>query len=175
MNLKKGIAVFLFAAGICSFTYGQTFEKGDKLLNLGVGLGSQFLAAGASGTPPVGLSFEVGVSDKLSIGVQGSYAGAKFNPGFGSEWKYSYIIAAARGAYHFDFGVEKLDPYAGAMLGYNIASVKADGNEVAGAKAGGAIYGGFFGSRYYFSPKIAAFGELGYGVSWLTLGLALKF
>ena len=86
-------------------------------------------------------------------------------------YKYTYIIAGARASYHFNFGVEKLDPYLGGMLGYNVSSV----NNSAAPAAGGIAYSGHVGARYYFSSKIGAFAEAGYGVANLTAGLAFKF
>lgn len=156
-----------------SLSFGQAYEQGDKLLNLGVGVGSQFMAAGAKGTPPVGLSLEFGMSDKISVGAYAGYAGAKVETMVG-DWKYNYIIVGGRGSYHFDFGVENLDPYAGAILGYNIASVSSDSN-LPTASAGGFIWGAHAGARYFFSPRFGAFGEVGYGIAWLNVGVALKF
>jgi len=170
----KHVSLFavMMALGTLS-SFGQAYEQGDKLLNIGVGLGSQFMASGAKGTPPVGLSLEFGVSDKISVGAYGGYDGAKVETGMG-DWKYNYIIVGGRGSYHFDFGVENLDPYAGVMLGYNIASVNTDTN-LPTASAGGFIWGAHAGARYFFSPKFGAFAEVGYGIAWLNVGVALKF
>ncbi len=154
-------------------SFGQAYEQGDKLLNIGVGLGSQFMAAGAKGTPPVGLSLEFGATDKISVGAYAGYAGAKVETVVG-DWKYNYIIVGGRGSYHFDFGVENLDPYAGIVLGYNIASVSTDTN-LPTASAGGFLWGAHAGARYFFGPKFGAFAEVGYGVAWLNVGLAFKF
>jgi len=175
MKKKAKLVSFmvLFVLFGASRSFGQAFEQGDKLLNIGVGLGSQFMASGAKGTPPVGLSLEFGVSDKISVGAYAGYAGAKVETGFG-DWKYNYIIVGGRGSYHFDFGVENLDPYAGALLGYNIASVSTDSN-LPTASAGGFIWGAHAGARYFFSPKFGAFAEVGYGIAWLNVGVALKF
>ncbi len=155
-----------------STAWAQSFQKGDKMLNLGVGLGSQFAVAGAKSIPPVGLSFEVGLSDKFSLGAYGGYATAKVATGMG-DWNYNYILLGGRGSYHFDFGVENLDPYAGALLGYNIASVSTTSN-LPTASAGGLIYGGHVGARYYFSPSFGVFAELGYGIAWLNAGIVIK-
>ena len=175
MNTKTKLVslIVLFTVFGISASFSQTFEKGDKLLNLGVGLGSQFMASGAKGTPPVGVSLEFGVSDKISVGAYGGYAGAKVETMVG-DWKYNYIIVGGRGSYHFDFGVENLDPYAGVMLGYNIASVSTDTN-LPTASAGGFLWGAHAGARYFFSPKVGAFAEVGYGIAWLNVGLAFKF
>ncbi len=175
MKTIRLLAIALMAFAGAGSAFGQAYEKGDKQLNIGVGLGSQFVAAGASGSLPIGLSFEVGATDKLSFGAYAGYAGATLNTGFGGDWKYQYILAAARGSYHFDFGVENLDPYAGIMLGYNIASVKTNGSVVTGASAGGVLWGAHAGTRYYFGPKFGIFGELGYGIAWLNAGVTFKF
>ncbi|MES2651047.1 MAG: hypothetical protein V4663_04870 [Bacteroidota bacterium] len=166
MNLKKiALAVILTGWGITSFA--QTYSKGVNLLNAGIGLGGGF------GTP-IGLSFEHGFTDKISGGVYGAYASEKVPTGFG-DFKYTYILTAARASYHFDFGVEKLDPYLGVILGYNIASAKWTGAGAMPANsAGGVIYGGHAGARYFFSEKIGLFAEAGYGVGSLNVGLTFK-
>jgi hypothetical protein len=43
------------------------------------------------------------------------------------------------------------------------------------ASYGGLILGGQLGARYYFNPSVAVFGEVGYGIGYLTLGVAKKF
>ncbi|HEX7366922.1 MAG TPA: hypothetical protein VF273_07495 [Pelobium sp.] len=146
----------------------QVYQKGDNLLNLGIGLGGGF------GTP-IGASFEHGFTENISGGAMVTYSGVT-TPGFGGDIKYSYIIAGVRASYHHDFGIENLDTYGGVMLGYNVASVSYP-SAYAGPKAtaGGVAYSGFVGARYYFTPKLGAFGEVGYGVANLSVGLALKF
>ncbi len=147
----------------------QEFKKGDNLLNLGIGLGGGF------GTP-IGASFEHGFTDKISAGAIATFSSTTIPYGAGGDFKYTYIIAGARASYHFDFGVEKLDPYLGAMLGYNVATVtNPSGYAGPPVTAGGIAYGGHVGARYYFSSKIGAFAEAGYGVANLTAGLAFKF
>jgi len=73
----------------------------------------------------------------------------------------------------FYFGVDKLDPYAGAFLGYNVASVKTAVAAYNGT-AGGFTWAGFAGAHYYFTEKIGAFVKLRHGISTLTVGLAVK-
>ena len=178
-TIKSLVAVCMLTA-VCAMTsYGQNYQKGDKLLNVGIGLGGGVAPSGAKGIPPVGLSFEVGATDKISVGGYAGYSSAKQTiAGWGGNWEYSYqyILVGARGSYHFDFGVDKLDPYVGAVLGYNIASAKVTGAPAGTptASAGGFLWGGHAGARYMFSEKIGAFGELGYGISYLTVGLAFK-
>ena len=185
----KNITTKLFIASAIVFSTlnaasAQGYEQGDKLLNVGVGFGSTFLASGLKSTlPPVGLRFELGVTDKISAGAYMGYAVASHEmaaAGGNWEWKYSYVIIGARGSYHFVL-TEKLDTYAGAMLGYNKASVTVTkpegyaGPELPSAEAGGMIWGGHVGARYMFSEKIGAFGEVGYGIAVLNLGVTAKF
>lgn len=169
LNLKKWALVLLVVSLGITSSFAQTYSKGDKLLNVGIGLGGGF------GTP-IGLSYEHGFSDKISGGAYVAYASETVPMGFG-DFKYTYILTAARASYHFDFGVEKLDPYLGAILGYNIASVKWSGGTLpAGTDSGsGVIYGGHAGARYLFSEKIGVFAEAGYGIGTLNVGLTFKF
>lgn len=168
LTIKKLMTVIFITGVSISVSFAQTYNKGDNLLNVGIGVGGGF------GTP-IGLSFEHGFSDKISGGAYVAYASEKQNFGFG-EFKYTYILTAARASYHFDFGVEKLDPYIGAILGYNIASAKWSGaGAVPPSSAGGVIYGGHAGARYYLTDKIGLFAEAGYGVGSLNAGLTFKF
>lgn len=169
MNLKKLFLGLLVAGLTTTAVQAQEYKKGDNLLNIGIGLGGGF------GTP-IGLSFEHGFSDKISGGAYVAYASRTEPLGAWGDYKYTYILTAARASYHFDFGVEKLDPYLGAILGYNIASAKWSGTGAspATASAGGVIYGGHAGARYFFSEKIGAFAEVGYGIGNLNVGIAFK-
>ncbi|MDR2056984.1 MAG: hypothetical protein LBP83_01645, partial [Dysgonamonadaceae bacterium] len=111
------------------------FVKGDKVVNLGIGFGSYIGESGYKTTlPPLSLSAELGVKDgllngKSSIGVGGylAYTSNKWeisNQVLGTYgFDYSYFIIGARGLFHYQF-VDKLDTYAGLMLGYNVASSK---------------------------------------------------
>ncbi len=166
LTIKKLFAVLILSGLGITASFAQAYEKGDNLLNVGIGLGGGF------GTP-IGLSFEHGFSDKISGGAYVAYATT--DGGF-AGLNYTYILTAARASYHFDLNVDKLDPYIGAILGYNIASVKfKGGGTVPGASAGGVIYGGHVGARYYVSEKIGVFAEAGYGIGNLNAGIAFKF
>lgn len=168
LTQKLLLAVFAFATLGLTSASAQVYQKGDNLLNLGIGLGGGF------GTP-MGASFEHGFTDKISGGAMVTYSGTS-SAYPGGDIKYTYIIAGARASYHLDFGVENLDPYIGAMLGYNVATVSTPSG-YAGPKltAGGVAYGGHVGARYYFTEKVGGFAEVGYGVANLTVGLSLKF
>lgn len=165
--IKKSIAVGAMVLFGLSLSYGQSYEKGDNLLNIGVGFGGGF-------GMPIGISFEHGFSDKISGGAYVGYASTSENFGAAS-WKWTYGLAAARASYHFDFNVEGLDPYLGVILGYNYAKGEwTSGSGAFAPSAGGVVYGGHAGARYLFTPKFGIFAEVGYGLGNLNAGIAFK-
>ncbi|KAA9354811.1 MULTISPECIES: hypothetical protein [Larkinella] len=168
--LSSLLVMSLLLVGTQSFAQ---YQKGDKLLNAGIGLGAYY-----GGGIPLGASFEVGVTDEISVGAQVDF----YTWSYSSYWRYTFVPIGVRGSYHvnelLNLGNDKLDLYAGVGIGYRISSYKYDG-------PGGSIYsdsygsGAFFnlhlGGRYYFKPNIGAFAEVGYGVAPLKLGVAFKF
>lgn len=172
--MKKLFMLSLIAIGIVAFSSetskAQKYEQGATVAHLGVGLGGGFGL-------PISVSADYGWKEKISLGGIVGFASRSENL-VTFDANYTYIFVAARGAYHFDLGVDKLDPYAGVLLGYNVASVSLDpdpGPPFNNISAGGAVYGGFLGARYGLTDKIGAFGELGYGMGSITLGLSYKF
>ncbi len=180
--------LLLFVVVVLSLTQlvaqESTFEKGTKVLNLGIGLGSTLYSGTyyKSSIPPISASFEVGVADNILekgvIGVGGylGYSSHKWEySGWG--WKYSNIIVGVRGNFHYPL-VNKLDTYTGLLLGYNISSSKEFGTPTGydyNASSGGIAWSWFVGARYYFKDTFGVFAELGYGIAYLNLGVSLKF
>ncbi|MGE5395421.1 MAG: hypothetical protein ACM3P1_11810 [Candidatus Saccharibacteria bacterium] len=183
--MKKFLLPLIAIALFVMQGYSQNaFVKGDKVVNLSIGLGSGlYKGSGYSNvTPAIAGSYEIGVVDNLfdensSLGVGGylGYTGAKYNFGAGYGWKYSDIIIGARGAVHYQF-VDRLDTYAGLMLGYDIVSSKTYGTGVfsGNASTSGFVLPVFVGGRYYFSDKFAGLVELGTSISYLNIGVAIK-
>jgi len=183
MNKKRFFSLMIAICVITGlFAKGNMFSKGDKVANVSIGLGSNLYNGLGGGIPPIGLSLEYGIKDNLfdsksSLGV-GGYAGftSASDSYFGTSISYTSIILGARGILHYQL-VDKLDTYAGVLLGVNIASSKVSGGLLPsgyGATAGGLVYAGFIGARYYFTPKFAALAELGYGIALLNLGVSIK-
>jgi hypothetical protein len=160
----------------------STFLKGDKVLNLGFGLGSTLYSGlyYKSQIPPISASVEVGVVDNILekgvIGIGGYLGYSSYKYEYTTwGWKYSNIIIGARGNFHYPL-VDKLDTYTGLLLGYRISTSKEIGVPIGlNPTSGGVAYSWFIGARYYFSNNLAAMAELGYGISYLNLGVALKF
>jgi hypothetical protein len=165
----------------------STFKKGDKVVNLGIGLGSTLYTGTGykMGIPPISASLEIGIvnllNDKASIGVGGylGYSSHKYSYSaytYTDSWTYSNFIIGARGAFHYAL-LDKLDTYAGLILGFNIASSKwtGTGTQTTHASSGGLVSSEFIGARYFISNNFAVMAELGYGITYLNLGVALKF
>ncbi|MDR0422893.1 MAG: hypothetical protein LBH72_07780 [Proteiniphilum sp.] len=184
--LKKFFLSLFLTGWVMSGAYAQQlFTKGDNVVDVAVGLGSYLGGAGyKQSIPPISASYEHGIvsgllNDKGSIGVGGylAYTANEWSTKYGDlsyGYKYSYIIFGARGLLHYQ--LNKLDTYAGLMLGYNMVNVKAIGEVTGGALAlgSGFTYSTFIGARYYFTDKVAAFAEVGYGIAALELGVAFK-
>ena len=184
--MKSLLLSFFLLIGIL-YASAQVVEKGDKVLNLGVGFGTALYSGTGynSSVPPISGSLEVVIKDDLfdgkgAIGVGGylGYAAYKWKySGYDYGWKYSNIIIGPRGYLHYNL-LDKLDTYAGLMLGYNIVSSSSYGSYSYGgnysASSSGVIFSGFLGARYFFNDKWAGMLELGSGISYLNLGVALK-
>ena len=188
--IKKIFLVFTLVS--CFFVNSNAqdlFGKGDKVVSLGVGVGSYLGGSGYKmSVPPIFASYDHCIidgliNDKASIGVGGyvAYSANKWETSYGNYdygYKYQYMILGARGTFHYQ-PLNKLDTYAGVMLGYDIVSSKYYGDKEYGSlsSASGSefAYSAFVGARYYFSDNFAAFAEAGYGIAALELGISFKF
>jgi hypothetical protein len=188
MKIKILFFAALFVTGVLAAN-AQEVKNGDKVLNLGIGLGSGLGYGSDYSTtfPAVSASLEVIVKDDLfdnkgAIGVGGyvGYSASKSEYTYAGEtygWKYSNLVIGPRGNLHYML-VDKLDTYVGLMLGYWFNSSKEYGTAQTGYSAGswgGFIWSGYIGGRYFFSDSFAGMLELGSGLTYLNLGVALKF
>lgn len=158
----------------------SSFNKGDNLFNIGVGIGSPFFGSGYSSSLPVNpsVSYERGVSDAISVGGQVSYASSKYDGGYNYTFKESAIYIGARGSYHFNQLLNinpKFDLYGGASLGYVTVSISDNQSTITGT-ASGFGFGLYAGGKYYLGSGTAIYSELGYqSLSFLNIGVAFKF
>ncbi len=187
--MKRKIILFIaFISGVSTVSYAQnTFTGGDKVVNLGVGIGNFIAVKDAKTTfMPLSLSYEYCAKGDLfdsnsafGIGALIGYYGAKYEvPNVNFGYNYNYALFGLRANIHYQF-IDRLDTYLGGMFGYNLAVSTTYGDKnlkdiYPSAKAGGLGSAVYVGGRYYFLEKLALFGEVGYGISPLTIGLALK-
>jgi hypothetical protein len=185
--MKQKLMVSAIAVLFTLSLHAQKFSVSDKLITPGIGFGSiLYSGLGYSTTiPPLSVSYEQGFKEDIGPGIIGlggylGMTGAKWeSTWFGTTYGYKYttIIIGARGYYHMDF-VEKIDTYGGLMIGYNVVMSSQTGDwsgiPASSATSSGISYSFFLGGRYYFNDNLGVMAELGYGISYLTLGIAYK-
>lgn len=133
-------------------------KQGVGLVNIGIGIDSNAF--------PISFSYDYGLNghlwdtkSALSVGVLGGAA-------FGNDYTGFYIGPRLGVHYHF---MPQLDTYFAFMLGYNVHKHDDSGKD--GVYTGKFRPGGHIGARYFFTPNIGAFAELGYGYSILNVGV----
>ena len=178
---------------------GGAFGVGTTAINLGVGLihfgsysGLAFSGSGYTRTPLINLSVERGIIDNVGPGVIAvgaivgfrrasyTYKDAFFSSGY--KWSTTDFFLGARGVYHYALTSNpKVDTYGGLTLGLRFSSYSYDYDSgYLGLASRSTVYtsafsGLFVGARYYFTDKIAAYGEFGYDIALLKVGLSAKF
>lgn len=191
--MKPFYAVLLLAVISAATTaHAQPFLKGSNVISAGIGFGSSFGGFNTSSqTPGLSLQYERGVwaidgPGIISLGGYAGYKSFKYSNQYTSQFtynqKWSYTVVGVRSAYHYN-GIksDKFDVYGGVLLSYNILSYSYDDNNPSGVKFNNAGYGStigfsiFLGGRYFFTKNLAAQAELGYGVTFLNIGVAFKF
>lgn len=186
--MKIFLTMWVACVALPSSAFTQSaFERGTVVLQPGIGYG----LIGTEGTveiPPVSLNLEFAGSPEWSIGGYVGYASSKetyiSSSNTGGWWtlpdygfRATYLIFGGRLNYHMNPASEKVDTYAGVMLGYNAVSISEWGGNVsrpASLDFSGVLYGGQVGVRYYLSPGLGVFTEAGYGIGYVTAGLSLK-
>ncbi|MFY7898812.1 MAG: outer membrane beta-barrel protein, partial [Chitinophagaceae bacterium] len=158
--MKKIFIATIFTLCVSLATNAQSYEQGNKLINLSIGLaptfGTSFSGFGYSTkwTPPVSASFEYGISERISAGVVGGFASQKYTDQDNDGVQYDYLLLGVRGSYHFA-NTDKFDPYVGLTLGYNKVKAKDIGSSGGGMgfdiAASQFLYGAHLGARYYFA------------------------
>ncbi len=169
--MKKITLLIALAVGICSSAMAQSFDSSSRYL--GVTLG--FLSGDGI---PVTIGYEQAVTD--NIGVGGVLGFAAYNHDFnGGKTKYSDVLLAAKGNYHF-LDNAKWDLYAGLVLGYNVSSSRVDWDDVkdngyTASSGDRLIIGANVGARYLITDQWAALAEVGYGIGLISIGATYAF
>ena len=176
-TMKKVLLSSLLAltAFFCASTSSLAqFSKGDKKVNIGVGLGS--IGANAS--------VEYGIMDDLGVGLFASYE--RPNTGLvgaalGVRYSYNEINIGPRAAYHLNRVLnmkdEKFDLYVAGGVLYRHVTYPYDYWYGSGVDSS---YGSIrllarVGAGFQFTNNLSGFAELGSGGSWLQAGISFKF
>ncbi len=193
-NILKFMGALALAATIPATATAQ-FEEGDNVLGVGVGILGGY-NVGWSGsdysqTPAINLHFDHGMGE-LGPGTWGlgGYVGyksasykARYLNYYNYDYRYTWLVVGVRGTWHYnEWHGDKWDTYGGVMLAYRGVTYKDHTDYGAYSYLGnsytysgsGVGFSGFLGARYFFSDKIGAYGELGYGLTALQIGLAVK-
>ena len=162
------ILVFLTTSTLFAQQNGA-FSKGDKLLNIGIGVNSFY-----DGGIPIGASFEKGITNNISVGLNADYLSSDY-----ASLKFTAIYFGVRASYHVNdllkIESNKIDVYGGPTLGYRSFSWK-DTDQKLGDNYGSGLYlGVYVGGRYYLNDKIGLFAEAGsIGSTNARIGVAFK-
>ena len=188
--------IIFFTLQITNMATGQqTFNPKTKLLGFGIGPAVNYYSGYKTGfSPAILLQYDQGIWDMgpgcLSLGGQFgfSYLDYKYKGdftagGIKNEYLYKYVwmnyVIAIRGAYHYNWGKDNLDTYGGLAAGSRLITFKSNyyhnypqtGFDPSATYA----YAGIFvGASWFFTPKLAVNGELGYNVAYLRAGLVYK-
>lgn len=184
-NLYKGFIVN--ATSISSYPTSSQFAYTAE------SLGPVFLKAEYALTKLIGLGINLGYLN-VNISETEQYKWLVYNSATSTyeyqnyndviKYNYSSFTAAARINFHYSKG-EKLDAYSGVAVGYNynvLTSVSSSDNPNANIRDPFVYVGIPFhfsistGLRYYFTPNIGIYAELGFD-KWSLIqgGAALKF
>lgn len=148
----------------------RPFSVGHTDIGPVVGLGG---IGGASFA--IGGRFERGIKalPDLGDGVLGIGVSADwyhYSQSFGStDYDFTYIPVAATANYHFKLESQKVDPFVGLGLGYLIVNTPYGGSYSSGIYAVGRL-----GMRYFMSPKMALYGDVGAGAAAINVGVTFK-
>ena len=171
-------SLLALAAIVCFQTSASAqFSKGDKKVNIGVGLGS----IGANASVEYGIMDDFGVGlfvsyERPNTGIIGSLAGVRYG--------YNQISIGPRAAYHLNRVLnmkdEKFDLYVAGGLLYRNDSYGSDYSAYRRSGGLSASDSGIsllarVGAGFQFSDNLAGFAELGWGGSRVQAGISFKF
>lgn len=132
------------------------------------GLGSASAAFGAR--------FERGVKElpNLGGGTLGIQVGVNYYSWSSGFFSVKYIPIGVTANYHFKIENTKLDPFVGLGLGYTIVTCDYTGLVDVGCDDSAIDLIARAGARYFFSPKMALYGDIGAGGATANFGVMFK-
>jgi hypothetical protein len=175
----KRVAIIVVTLAFFSSTFAQEWanSKGSCYVkgNMNVSTGFSLIHFGGYGL------FDYALHDAISVGAELGYNGYSFS----SFWRYNYVPVAVRGSFHpFNLAVladkikirNKLDPYAGLSMGWNIgwATWRVSGVEIGSHHTGGFLFRENIGVRFYPTQKFYVNFEEGGGLGLFNFGVGFK-
>ena len=150
-------------------------EKGYTDLGVVVGFGN----TGEAGVS-LGGRFERVIKElpNLGGGTLGIQASVDYwSYDYLNVYSYSYLPIGVTANYHIKMENKKIDLFGGAGLGYNIISCEysGPGGALGDVCEDGSVYVIVkAGARYFMTPKIALYGDIGTGASSVNVGLMFR-
>jgi hypothetical protein len=174
-------AVAQVKAGVSAPAFGLGYTDIGPTVGLG-GLG------GASADFGGRFEHAIKALPDMGNGILGIQAAAEYYSwsasGSGAGFTYSssikYIPIGVTANYHFKLDEQpKFDPFVGLGLGYNIVTCSYSSNFGSSFNgncgySSGIYFIGRAGARYFFSPKMAGYADVGAGGATLNVGLMFK-
>lgn len=155
------------------------FKPGYTDIGFAVGLGNTGSAAAA-----VGGRFEHAIKTlpdmaNGTLGIEASVDYYSYSAAFiGYSWSVTALPIGVTANYHFKLNDARFDPFIGAGLGYEVVTCRFSGPTpiaTGGCGYASAVYFiGRLGGRYFMSPKMAVYADVGAGAANLSLGLMFK-
>jgi hypothetical protein len=144
-------------------------------------LGPHIGLAAYESAPSFGANFETALNKPgelgdgvLGLSIRADYFSYNFGVAAQYDWSYTWITAGAYCNYHFKVGDGKFDPFVGLGLGYQNVSVDYgdQGQGLYSSSWGsGVFFAGNAGARYFFSKSLALRALLGFGVTYIVVGI----
>lgn len=194
MRYHTLLSTLLFVLCALVFTPKATAQSSNSLpqweVRAGIGLLPTFLKDHAKNELlPVSLEVRYRANRKFSVGLLAgnsiSHAMQEHHTGETRRVRNDFRMVALRGAVHTN-PFERWEVYGGIVLGYSKSNVTytntSDDKDYEGPsffpqarQRNGLMFSGFVGSSYQLYKNVSVFGELGYGLSLATTGVAVKF
>jgi len=201
-TISRSTLLIILSVSIPARITAQVFKEGQHALSFGYGAGTLIGALNATFDTYADLStstlgplygkYEYGITENIGLGVNFAYGT--------NQWSYRYSSVDAVGnpttytettdrthfsvlaRINFHFGnEEKFDPYVGLGMGYRDATWSTNSQDPLGGS--GVVFRGLvplglemtIGARYFFSPNIGLYAEVGAAKSVVQGGLIVKF
>jgi len=192
--MKKIILTVCILSLFVSAIHAQAFKIGENRASFGVGFGwkNNRPFSNTVNFPSPNIVIERSILPFKDIGFLSVAAQFGFHHGFHNgtfnsinyrqSWTEVYFIPRValyfHELFHEDDFPENIDLYGGLGFGFNFLSHKLPDNielpedDRKGFNLG---YNFFAGARYYFRPHASVFAEIGYGLSFLNVGLTIRY
>lgn len=168
----------------------NTIETEENILQIGLGTSPNYYSYNFGFTPTVSLGFQRGITElgpgTLTLGLIGAFNSRSYTDYYTAKnrWKRTWtnFLIGPRAEWHANFDVDKLDFYVGLTIAMRYESYKREWlddykDDNYKDNFGGAylVGGPHVGLAYYLTNSVGLFGEFGYTINWMTVGVDFKF